>query len=457
MAYNQETKEKQAFEEAMKNADDFFAKGLLKMQSKTNIQENITEYKKIARTAYSNKRHAEASEYFEKVLELNGKDHEAIFLSSLCKGLEKTPNDDLVDKLYEAYKTAIANISVEEDMDGIIEAYSVKFADFVVEWFRNSQKECNRNLADWYNHNKHKFYNHAGRAKKAVDIMDCLMPIILKSDLDNDVKVYPYAFWYCSMCRDYCSATMYYKINDRDKAITSSKYAGPLGYSAEEKKEYVQKYDDMCFEIRKFRSDFEKLEDSWSYGFPRMSPPDSYEEQQQNNRVERMMQLQKEAEISKAVAEWRAAGGAGIALREKKIRKYMSGNLKDRKIYYNHKKQMNELETMMNSLILSVYDKNKMIETKNEEITLLKAENFKKREIIGKLSKRIFGKAKAKEGIEVFNKEIQENENCIILTRDEISQLEKEISETKQQISEIVAKKDAQQREMDMFLNKCII
>ena len=25
--------------------------------------------------------------------------------------------DDLVDKLYEAYKTAIANISVEEDMD----------------------------------------------------------------------------------------------------------------------------------------------------------------------------------------------------------------------------------------------------------------------------------------------------------------------------------------------------
>ena len=135
----------------------------------------------------------------------------------------------------------------------------------------------------------------------------------------------------------------------------------------------------------------------------------------------------------------------------------MSGNLKDRKIYYNHKKQMNELETMMNSLILSVYDKNKMIETKNEEITLLKAENFKKREIIGKLSKRIFGKAKAKEGIEVFSKEIQENENCIILTRDEISQLEKEISETKQQISEIVAKKDAQQREMDMFLNKCII
>ena len=47
MAYNQETKEKQAFEEAMKNADDFFAKGLLKMQSKTNIQENITEYKKL--------------------------------------------------------------------------------------------------------------------------------------------------------------------------------------------------------------------------------------------------------------------------------------------------------------------------------------------------------------------------------------------------------------------------
>ena len=42
--------------------------------------------------------YAEASEYFEKVLELNGKDHEAIFLSSLCKGLEKTPNDDLVDK-----------------------------------------------------------------------------------------------------------------------------------------------------------------------------------------------------------------------------------------------------------------------------------------------------------------------------------------------------------------------
>ena len=37
MAYNQEFKEKQSFEEAIKNADDFFTKGLLKMHKNTDV------------------------------------------------------------------------------------------------------------------------------------------------------------------------------------------------------------------------------------------------------------------------------------------------------------------------------------------------------------------------------------------------------------------------------------
>lgn len=458
MANNQEFKEKQSFEEAIKNADDFFTKGLLKMQKNEDVQYTVAEFTKIARTAFYDKRYKEAGEYYDKILKLNSKDHEAIFFKSLCLAHRKKVNEKSVNELFEAYKVAISNISEEEDMYSITLDYATKCADYVISWFNESGKEYRDNIAaGWFNHNKDQFYVHADLAKKSVDLLDCIMPNILHSDMPNEEKVYPYAFMYCRMCEDYCASTMYYKINDRDKASRSSKYAGPLGYSAEEKKDYIKKYDDMCFEVRKFSSDFEKLEDAWSYGFSRLSPPNTYEEQQQQNRVERMMQLQKEVEIDKALVEWRISGGPSSVLREKRIRKYMSGHLEDRRVYQNMKKQADDLDWLVIDLMNSVSDKKQLIDSKKEEIRALKAENTQKNEIIAKLNKKIFGKAKAQEGIVQFNKEILQNEADIASRQDAICQLHKDIEEIETQITDCSKKKDIQRREIDMFLNKCII
>lgn len=457
MAYNQEFKEKRSFEEAIKNADDFFTKGLLKMHKNTDVQYTVAEFRKIARTAFSDKRYKEAREYYDKILKLNSKDHEAVFFKSLCQGLSEKVNEKSVNELFEAYRVAISNIFEEEDMYSITLEYALKCADYVISWFEKSQNAYRKNLAEWYIHNKDQFYAHADLAKKSVDFLDCLMPIILQSDLSNAEKVYPYAFMYCRMCNDFCTSTMFYKINDRDKAIKSSKYAGPLGYSAEEKEDYIKKYDDMCFEVRKFSSDFEKLEDAWSYGFPRLDPPSTYEEQQQQNRVERMMQLQKEAEIDKALVEWRISGGPSSVLREKRIRKYMSGHLEDRRVYQNMKKQADDLDWLVIDLMNSVSDKKQLIDSKNEEIRALKAENTQKNEIIAKLNKKIFGKAKAQEGIVQFKKEILQNEADIASRQDAICQLHKDIEEIETQITDCSKRKEIQRREIDMFLNKCII
>lgn len=452
-------KEKQTFEEAMKNANDFFVKGLLKVkkQKDFDIQTEVEEYRKIAKTAFSNRRYNEAREYFGQILSLLELDYEAVFYYSLCKGLGTQVDANIIDEVCEAYQKAVQCIPIELDWDNIVLEYSINLADLIIAWFKLSQNEYYNSRAEWYDHNKQKFYSHLECAKKSIDAMDYVIQCILHSDLPNSEKIFPYAFWYCAMCKDYCTETLYYKITDREKAIKSSKYVGALGYSQEEKREYIKKYDDMCLEIRKFQNDFEKLKDKWSYGFPRLDPPSTYEEQQRLNQTERILQLQKEMEIEKALVQWRLAGGPAKEFREKKIREYMAVHFEERVFYQKLKKQVDELNALIREQKQKQNNENRQYGYCLDQINLLKAENEKNNEIIFRLNKKIFGKTKTKEAIEGIRDEISKNEKKVLALQNEMSQIQKEIEIIEHQIAEKVKEKEFQQRKIDMFLNKCII
>ncbi len=407
--------------EAMESANEFLTGSLMnfKKQGNMDVSNELEEYRSIARAAFREKRYVEAKKYYDKVLKNYPDDYETAYLSSLCKGFSYM-TDTTVKEVYIAYKKAVANIPVELDWDTITCDYAVMFADLIIAWFKKSDDAASRHAADWYSYNIKEFYEHADRSKLAVDYMDEVMPVILKSDMDNDVKLYPYGFWYCSMCRGFCCETMYYTINNRDLAITSSRYAAPLGYPVQVKAPYIKKYDDMCFELRKMDPTFQCIEDEWDSGFDRTNPPTTYEGQQQDNSHRRYLQIQVDREIAQRLTSWRMSGGPAKDAREKKIRRYMSQNPDDRTKYQGMKREIVILTEAIEGAQEKCEEVTQRIDEDKKLIERCKVDISDRTRQIEKLKNKIFGKSKAQAKIAELELEIEKIDKVILLKTEDI-------------------------------------
>jgi len=290
-----------------------------------------------------------------------------------------------------------------------------------------------------------------------VDYMDSVMPIILKSDMDDDEKKYPYGFWYCVMCGGFCCETMYYTVNDRDLAITSSRYVKPLGYPVSKKEAYIKKYDDMCFEIRKIDPTFNCIEDEWDSGFDRTNPPTTYEGQQQDNRNRRYLQIQKDKEIAQKLSAWRSSGGPANDARDRKVRRYMSTHQSDRTKYQEKRKLILTFSEDVEKINNQCNDATQQIAAYKETILRFETEIQDKKSQIIKLEKKIFGKTKAQAKILELNNEITDLQKGIETVNGDIASAQNVEIECRKVLSEAKSKLQEAQRECDMFVNNCIM
>ena len=452
-------KEKQDFSSAMKNATDFLVDGVMNYigEDRKKAENEISEYRALAKKAFYNRQYSDSRKYYELILELDSNDYEAAFYNELCKGLSSTVSESTILQTYKEYKRSIMKLPMELNWDEIIDEMSIQIADLVIAWYKQSKQISDKNVGDWYSYNIKEFYRHADLSKKAVDYMDLVMPNILKSNLGQDEIEFPYAFWYCSMCRDYCCETMYYTINDRDTAITSNRYVKPLGYSVDVKKAYIEKYDEMCFEIRKFDPTFQRIEDEWDSGFDRTNPPTTYEGQQQDNKFRRVLQLQKDKEIDARISRWKANGGPKEINRNYKIHYYLSEHKEERAKYQELQKRVFEINDRLSKENQECIVCNEELEKNQIRLEKLRNDIDEANRIINKLTKKIFGKMKAQERIQEERHNIDNYENQITSIELEIVSQQDNVKKYMDIISNIKSELTSAERQCEMYINNCII
>lgn len=462
--YNKD-EENQDFEKSMAGAADFLTNGLSNFKKKNNIDTSgeVKQYRKQAKDAFDESRIQEAEKYYDKLIQISSEDYDALFYKQMCHILNTGSTPEKLEELYNAYVMVLNNLPIEEDWNELELEYAKQFAEIVLAWFKKLQSD-HRQTYDWYAHNLKEYYKYADLCKIAVLYMDAVMPIILKSDdISNYDKEWSYAWYYCQMCAGHCDATLYYKTTNRDLAITSNMYCGSLGYPLKVKAPIVEKYDAMCFEVRKFSKDFEVcgivdeygLENN-EYGFDRMDPPTNYDNQQTRNRQTRAAQMAKDREIAQKVANWKSSGGREKDAREKRFIEYLSRHDEERTEYQTIKR---DLLIAKQNLDYANEDLNKVI----GKIDKYKAsiaemqESITKSEIkVEKLEKRVLFKNKAHEKAESLKVEIDNTRNEIVKKQEKLTNKISKANELNSEIKELEELIKSTKRKLELFSSNCL-
>lgn len=463
--YNQ--KEKQDFEGSMAGAADFLTNGLSNFKKQNNIDTSgeSAQYRKQAKEAFSANRMKEAEMYFDKLIQISEKDYEAKFYKHICNILNTGSTTEKIKEAYTAYLMAVNNMPISEDWNVLEFEYAKQMADLILAWFKQFKNQMHdKNMGDWYAYNINIYYEYADLCKVAVFYMDAVMPIILKSDLSDYSKEWDYGWWYCRMCAGHCDGTLYYKVNNRDLAITSNRYCGSLGYPLSVKAPIVERYDAMCFEIRKFSKDFEVcgVKDEYGlenneYGFDRLNPPTNYDNQQTRNRQTRLAQMAKDREIAQKIAQWKSSGGREKDARERKFVRFLSSHVNERTEYQTIKREVIISEQNLYSSRKACENFNLEVEKIKQLVSEKQSAIAKKQNRIGKLEKRLLGKAKAQGEIAGLQGQISTLSSEIVALEQKINAYVEKMNSEKQAGETLENAVKQSKRKLELFVSNCLI
>ena len=461
-------KDHQGIDDSMTEAASFLTNGLSNYKKRNNISEDnereIIEYKEKAKSAFDAKRMSEAATFYDKIIAMCPEDYDAKFYRLVISIVVGKPSKKGIMDAYNAYVLAHNNMPVEADWYELETEYAKQFADLCIAWFKTLMDKHNKVYGEWYSYNIKDYYEYTDNCKFIILFLNQVMPIILKSDISDYSKEWDYAWWYCRICAGHCDATLYLTVNNRDLAITSSRYCDSLGLKLAVKAPVIQMYDNMCFEVRKIDPDFEvcgaKDEDGMDnneYGFDRYDPPTTYENQQTRNRMNVSAQIAKDREIAQKLAQWKSSGGREKDAREKRFVKYMTTHPDERLEYQSLKRDVIQCECNKAALQNDVKSLQTELETHNTEL-VDKTEGIQDNRFrIEKLQKKVLGKKKAQEKAEQL---AIENDRLI----SESSNIEEKMRDIKVRIQSV--KDDAEtcerllteaQRKLELYMSNCLI
>ncbi len=461
--YGRFDEDKQDLDSELAAAAEFLTAGISVVKQPEESKKEIEKYRELGKSAFDTKKYKESSTYYDKVLSINADDADAKFFRSVCSALIDGANETRMDSIFANYILACENMPVNIDWRIKRFEYSKQMFDLAIAWHRDlKKKETDKHGFDWYPDTISDFYENRRLFRKCISYAEESFPIILKSDLSNSEKE-DLAFWYTSLCRDYCTETLYYKVKNYDLAISSSRYCGSLGLPLSKKNDVVKIYDDICFEIRKFNPKFQLSGEKDEFGFDendgfyRLDPPTTYENQQTKNRERTLLQIQKDRETAQKLARWKSEGGPQKEEREKRFWRELSAHVEERTQYQTLASDYLRDNRKYKDMLHNCAEEEKIIRELKEKEKGLNNENDEKTKRIEKLNRKIFGKAKAQEEIEVLSAKIVQNSENIKELEKTILQTEDKKSCLHNDAEEMKKLSDEAKRKMEMFLDNCML
>lgn len=300
---------------SVEEAKKMMVEGVVKVTGTVKIDntEQLNKYKELAQKAYKAGSTDEAYNYYLKVLEITPTDYEAIFYKGMCIGWTSTLLTPRVDEAFSAYVQALENIPHEGEGSAelalsLMKLYSIELSRLLSAWF-NMARQNYWDIDVWYDVNLDTFWTYLEVAEKCLDYFEIIMPNIMKCNLPIKQNI---AETYCDCCYAMCT----YVVEYTDYSQTSALFPG---LKANMKRKYIEKYDDMVFEIRKENPSFKKTDSKYGV-INRLDPPTrigihngrltdiNYQKQLEADRIisEKIKKYKEAAELKKAKEYWEA-------------------------------------------------------------------------------------------------------------------------------------------------------
>ena len=466
--YGRYDRDKQNLDAELENVADFLTNNLAEFKkddSEETKQKEIRNYRVQGESAFKDNHFKEAAKYYEKILSMDANDADATFYISVCAALNSGPNERNMDIIFDAYIRASEDMPVDIDWREKRIEYSKQLAGLAIAWYRELNKiEWDRHKCDWYPDTIKEFYENRRLYRKCITYLQNSFPVILDSDMSNREKEENYAFWFSSLCSDYCTETLYYKVRNHDLAISSSRYCGSLGLALSKKADVVKIYDDLCFEVRKFNPKFELCgaidEDGWEInegGFYRMDPPTTYENQQSGNRQRPLLQKAKDRETTQRLARWKSEGGPQKEERNRRFWEKLSSNIEKRTEYQTlEKDRLKKKRACMNERL-----NEQKAQNEKKQIRERMSDTQSKKEVattrITKLEKKIFGKAKAQEEIKHLQMDISNYDITIKKYIEEEKKIDGRIQSIRKKIGQLEMQENEAAKMVKTFMGNCLL
>jgi len=204
-------------------------------------------YKKLAERAFKDKSYEEAGQYYEKILEINPDDWEAIYNKGLCSGWKTTLLDFRIDDTVKSSKNAFEIINNLEEgkvnKEEIINKIASDINTLVVSYSKAATAHYNK-----YWELQSSAPEYWGRLIQCIDVEEYALGLISKSINQKNKNVYiailkNMIFYCCEICetRKYKSGQNQYG-NVYTYQWYKSELRGPI----------IQKYNRYVEEIKKY-------------------------------------------------------------------------------------------------------------------------------------------------------------------------------------------------------------
>ena len=255
----------------VEEARKMMVEGVVQVEGTVKIDNTaqIENYRNLAFNAYNAGSTDEAYNYFMKVLEIDPADYQAIFYKGMCLGWKTTLATPRIQEAMNAYYQALEILphNFEESSSQKVKVlFSVELVGLIGAWFELAQNRYYDVRLDdgFYSSNIDVFWDYLEVAEKSLSFLEDVVPNILGSTLlDAKKRV---GDLYCDCCQARCENVVKWLDYSKQKATFP-------GSSAASKKPYLDRYDNMVFEIRKDIPDFRRVTQSGT--IDRMDPPTS--------------------------------------------------------------------------------------------------------------------------------------------------------------------------------------
>lgn len=371
---------------------------------KVDNTDKLETYKEIASNAYDAGNTDEAYQYYLKVLEIDPKDWQAIFYKGMCQGWKSTLAKPRVDEAIMGYQQACEFVP-NEILDKVKPLFIGELVGLISAWFDKAQQRY-YDVQDWYSSNIDIFWDYLGVAEKVIRYLDLFKSIVLNSESTDLLK--KYGELYCNACYAMCVHVVEWKsYSNKDDAYFP-------GFSRKEKQPFLDKYDDMVYEIRKYIPDFKKLEVGKSIVWGCINrgelPTSIGRHNQVLSDLNQKECLRIDKETDERVRAWKTEKERKE--KEERAKVYWAAHptenaerLRLKSLYDESEANFENAKKAKSEAEDAVYRVEKNIKEINEEID-------KKLAQIAKLKKKIFGKAKAQEEIHQLEQEIATYQNA---------------------------------------------
>jgi len=250
---------------SVEEAKKMMIEGTVEVKGSVKIDnsDNVETYKEMAINAYNAGNTAEAYRYFLKVLEIDPTDYQSIFYKGMCQGWETSLARPRVGEAVSAYQQSAQYIPSEISQK-VKELFISDLTRLMSAWFEKAQQRY-FDVSDFYPSNKDIIYDYRGVGEKVVKYIDSYMDVVVNSSSANLIE--SVGELYCSACEAVCTYAIIYTDYSQEQMIYS-------GLSSKDKQPYIRDYDNMIFEVRKYKPSFRKPDSKYGV-IERIDPPKS--------------------------------------------------------------------------------------------------------------------------------------------------------------------------------------